>query len=630
MARVTKFMLTNFKGAKSVEIDLERGQIHPVVTLLGLNESGKTTILEGISKFVTEDDATKGIFQAQHSSDSPSTFIPKHLQAAFTGKIGVSALVELDDADRDAIRELLVNADIGKFDISAIKKTLNVEARYFFEDSDLTESINNWSGIDLSYLPPKKRKYIKYVRPKSNSNIQDYWLKIVRLLSSRIPKITYFPSFLVDVPERIYLSEFDEEDAVNKYYRTVLQDVLSSTDASLSLERHVVRRIADYKNESGVATWLSTFLGTDKKKQVDAVFSKMSSSISKEIIGNWARIFQRPTEAKNIALSWAIDAEKDDLPYASFHISDGDSTFEVNQRSLGFRWFFSFLLFTRFRKGKDRATIFLFDEPAANLHAKAQAELLSSFGRIVEDGNQIIYSTHSHHMIEPKWLSGAYIVENLAIDYDDTTSIDHFTSRPTEIIGTKYKNFLSQSSDRSSYYLPALEKLQYVAPSIVEHQKVVLLEGISDYHLMRYVKQQRGATELGFVPGVSASNMGSLISMLVGFSYDFIVLLDDDSAGRKERDRYRSSWSLSDDVVLTLGDLDKEYSGKKLETLLSDSTRDLIKSYYNLHERLRKKQIQAYLAESVATGATARISDDTMTMVEDIFSKVEQLLPDDN
>lgn len=626
MAEIVSFKLENFKGAKSLKIDLKRHQIFPVVTLLGLNESGKTTILEGLSKFVSEDDTTTDIFRKQHSKDSPSSYIPKHKEAAFTGKISIKADIELDQEDLKNITSALAKED-GKFNIDNISNPLEVEARFTFKDSNFKESRNFWSGINLKYVPKGKRKEVTYTRPSKRDGGTDCWLIIVSTISEKLPKITYFPSFLVDVPERIYLDEYDDEDAINKYYRTVLQDVLDADSDSLSIQKHVVDRLSEYKEENPSEAWLAKFFADEKKKQIDAVFSKLSVAVSREIIGNWARIFQRPTNAKSIVLNWNVDSEKDDLPYASFTITDGESNYEVNQRSLGFRWFFSFLLFTRFRRGQENKTIFLFDEPAANLHAKAQAELLASFAKIVSDGNQIVYSTHSHHMIEPKWLNGAYIIENLAIDYDDTEAIDYFLSRPTEVVATRYRNFLSQSPERSSYYLPALEKLQYYVPKIAELKKLVILEGLSDYNLFRYVAEQNNIENINFIPGVSATNMGPLVSLVTGLSYEFVIVLDDDKAGKDERDRYRKNWSLADEQCMTIGDIHDDFKGKCLESMISSDTRKLIIDHFKIKSRLSKKQIQMYLAESASTGKIKMLTADTEKSTLQAIDLIAKIFP---
>jgi predicted ATP-dependent endonuclease of OLD family len=98
-----------------------------------------------------------------------------------------------------------------------------------------------------------------------------------------------------------------------------------------------------------------------------------------------------------------------------------------------------FLLFTQFRRGRksNEATIFLFDEPAANQHSRAQARLLKSFSKIVNNKTYIIYSTHSHYMINLLWLEKSYIVSNSALDYDSDDKIDSFSVRKTKVIATK-------------------------------------------------------------------------------------------------------------------------------------------------------------------------------------------------
>ena len=48
------FEITNFKGIDHVKVDLDRHPVGPVCYFVGLNESGKTTVLEAISYFDTK------------------------------------------------------------------------------------------------------------------------------------------------------------------------------------------------------------------------------------------------------------------------------------------------------------------------------------------------------------------------------------------------------------------------------------------------------------------------------------------------------------------------------------------------------------------------------------------------
>jgi recombinational DNA repair ATPase RecF len=48
--KITDFQIQNFKGIKNAKLKLGK-QTAPIHTLVGLNESGKTTILEAINAF---------------------------------------------------------------------------------------------------------------------------------------------------------------------------------------------------------------------------------------------------------------------------------------------------------------------------------------------------------------------------------------------------------------------------------------------------------------------------------------------------------------------------------------------------------------------------------------------------
>lgn len=67
MMMIRKFVLKNFKGIETVELDVIDRTNCPVLTLIGLNESGKATILEGLSHFVSGDRSVSGLFGGVHA-----------------------------------------------------------------------------------------------------------------------------------------------------------------------------------------------------------------------------------------------------------------------------------------------------------------------------------------------------------------------------------------------------------------------------------------------------------------------------------------------------------------------------------------------------------------------------------
>ena len=64
-----------------------------------------------------------------------------------------------------------------------------------------------------------------------------------------------------------------------------------------------------------------------------------------------------------------------------------------DERSSGFRWFFSFLAaFSAYRDDPEKKVIILLDEPALGLHARAQKDFLRYVDEQLSPTRQVIYS----------------------------------------------------------------------------------------------------------------------------------------------------------------------------------------------------------------------------------------------
>ena len=73
--------------------------------------------------------------------------------------------------------------------------------------------------------------------------------------------------------------------------------------------------------------------------------------------------------------------------------------------------FFVIVAFSEFEKTKD--VIILLDEPGLGLHARAQSDLLRFIDERLASECQVIYTTHSPFMVDPKRLEKARLVEDL-------------------------------------------------------------------------------------------------------------------------------------------------------------------------------------------------------------------------
>ena len=574
------------------------------MTLIGLNESGKTTILEALSYFVSGDNAVSSLFKGTAPA-SIDSLIPIHKKAAFTGEVRINATVSFSAADKAAVVSMAstnnIDVDPGTLPDEAI-----VSRSYVFKDSVLSKSWN-YFRITFSAKLKTARRFKLINSGNKDFGELDLWGMAMDVLQETLPRVAYFPTFLVDLPKKIYLREHEKEEPVNRYYRLVLQDVLDSLDEGLSLQKHVCDRIEAFRLKDATPNWFSLLFGGPSKGPIDAVFQRISDAVTKEVLGSWENVFSRKIAAKSIIVEWHIDTEKANMPYATFSITDGASKYAIDQRSLGFRWFFSFLLFTTFKQKADRPTIFVFDEPAANLHAKAQAELLKSFSRITTGEHKVVYSTHSHHMINPHWLSGSYIVENTGIDHD---ADDFFglTTQPTNIIATSYREFVAKNPTRMSYFQPVIEQLEFITPELLGSHPFLVVEGITDYYALSFLYRKQGRKGFALMPGLGAGASGPLISSMMGRGERFDGPPDDDTAGRIAAKRYKDEWFLSGSEIKTLGDVDLKFSGGSLENLLSKDTKRAIAERLG-KPKPSKKEIGWYLAELCADASAPNLFD---------------------
>lgn len=303
----------------------------------------------------------------------------------------------------------------------------------------------------------------------------------------------------------------------------------------------------------------------------------MSAKVTEEIFQTWGRVSGINVNGREVSFGDNIK-EDDDGYYLEMKVKEGTKTYSVQERSLGFRWFFAFLLFTQFRKfreGDPKNTLFLLDEPASNLHQTGQQELLTLLETLT-DRATVIYSTHSHHLISPKWLSGAYIVKNEAINPDAKAITDVMSVRATDIKIDRYFNFAAQNPKQDAHFQPILDVLQYRPSALEQIPEIVILEGKFDYYNFAYYAFCK-SLKINFYPGNGAGSLDSIIALYLSWGRKFIVVLDADSAGRREKARYIKEFGqIVESRIFCLDDIDIKFNGMATESLTSEADREKI------------------------------------------------------
>jgi hypothetical protein len=101
-------------------------------------------------------------------------------------------------------------------------------------------------------------------------------------------------------------------------------------------------------------------------------------------------------------------------------------TVPFDERSRGFVWFFSFYAyFSNIAEDPQRNTILLLDEPGLSLHATAQGDVLAFIEQKLAPKQQVIYTTHSPFLIDPRRIDRVRTVTDLD-DRGTTISADGF------------------------------------------------------------------------------------------------------------------------------------------------------------------------------------------------------------
>jgi predicted ATP-dependent endonuclease of OLD family len=580
--RFIKFEIKNFKGIKHLEIDLDKKPLGNIYTLVGLNESGKTTVLEAISYIISNNPTDfKALFDktSYSSLDNPSDLVPLDKRGLFTGEISVEAFVQ---PDADDVKKIIKYAkDTLKIVLqeTVLKDLFSIRHVESFENGNITGSTTIWD-IKTNAKNMETDAYI----PMDGS--EDNWQALIKFIKNLIPKVMYFPTFLFEFPKKIYLQDnvlLDlQKEKVNSYYKAILQDILVSFAPDTTLSDMITERLESANN--------------DKIRDAENILSRMSQHISSEIFTLWDNIFNVKSTTKQIEIKYG----KEILPkqtkttwYLEFRIKDGSNIYDIVQRSLGFRWFFCFLLFTHMRKTGD--VLFLFDEPASNLHSSAQKQLLHCFSKIVSNKNsKIIYSTHSHYMINPNGLENTYIIENLGLKNTED-DINSFNAKDTDIQAVLYRSFVNENPTKLSYFQPILDLLQY-QPSVLENiPDVAMFEGKTDHYFINYFAAANKQNDLHIMPGLGSGKLDALISLYLGWGRKFIIILDGDTAGLKEKNRYREEFLLPDEMLFTLDEIDSSWTC--IESLIAKTDKDELSGSTKFDKKVLCRKFQEMLAQ---------------------------------
>lgn len=515
-------------------VDSTEVEVEPDVTcLVGKNESGKTAFLRALyrlnpaqevgTKFVPRDDyprwrwrrddkegklnSAKPVSVTFELGDEDVAAVEKEFGGACLSSqelrawrtYGNELVLEVDVNEAAVVQHLAGQLPDGSPARKAAAKVKTLEAL----QAALEKARSSGTPDGQTELPAGQAEAIARIEKRVKDVITEGALArtVAKPLMARVPKFFYFSQYS-SLPGRVplgrLLSTPREQLGESETTALALLELAGGTKESLTAEDYE-QRVAELEASGNEITrQVLEFWTTNPDIRVDF-------DIDKKIEANP----QQPQQQQVVER------------YLDIRLHDERHQFTTNfaTRSTGFRWLFSFVAAFSAFEDKPEGLVVLLDEPALNLHARAQADFLRFINNRLATKHQVIYTTHSPFMVEAGRLGRVRLVED----------------KPEGDVGAKVTSDVL-STDKDTVF-PLQAALGYdLSQLLFVGANNLVIEGTSDFiylsemsrHLERLGRTHLDLTRWTLTPVGGASGVPTFVALL-GSHLDVTVLVDADA-----------------------------------------------------------------------------------------------------
>lgn len=415
----------------SNEIDVEN-----ITCLVGKNESGKTAVLQALYRLnpivekdgyfdVTEDYPRAYVEDYQFDIEKGEREHAVPIKATF--RLEESDLLNLNEKFGDGILisdKLIINKDYNNTLFTDLEIDESVLCNYLVKKAKLPEEVaNNFRDCtNINELIDK----IEEITDEENKKYLIELNKIIEPVKDE-PSIFIYDNYIKPlVPKFLHFDEYYQmtgEENIENLIKRKENDELKKSDHPLLGLIEIARMD------------LKQLLKPDRTQRLINKLEGASNYLSKKILNYWS-------QNKHIQIKFDVRAAQPNDPegmtegtnfWAQVHDSKNLVTTRFGTRSRGFVWFFSFLAWFDQLQKKDQKLILLLDEPGLVLHGKAQNDLLNYMEEELKN-IQVIYTTHSPFMVDPKNFQRVKIVQNKSMESDEIEPEEEGTKVLTDIL----------------------------------------------------------------------------------------------------------------------------------------------------------------------------------------------------
>lgn len=531
-----KLRTVRIQNYKSID-DSGEFSIQDLTCLAGKNESGKTALLQALRRLNPVESSEREFSEFEFPRSRMPDYDPAKLPPV------VTTTWELSDAEVAA-----VEATIGAGTLQS--RTVTVSKSYGAKSTSWGLQIDEervigflvGQGEELSAAQAERvakaktiaelKAMVTQLGDKATINEKKLVEGLTQFREGRpslaaidvlnLPNFLYFSTY-ESMPGRVNVEDLiaraDDEDEIDEGERIFL--------ALLQLAR----------------TSLDEIKGAQLSEALIGRLEGVSNYITRAIFDYWSQ-----NRHLKVKFDYREGLPGDDPPFNTGHVFSTrvenlrhGVTVGFDERSTGFVWFFSFLVwFSQMEKTYGDNLVILLDEPGLSLHGAAQGDLLRYIKEKLLPTYQVIYSTHSPFMID-------------AGDLLSVRTVEDFVTKDDRALGTKVGDKVLSTDADTIFPLRAV--LGYdITQTLFVGEHTLLVEGPSDLLYLTWASQElraRGREALDprwvIAPAGGIDKIGSFI-VLFGANKLHVAVLTDFHSGDKAKVR-----SLRDSEVLRTG-----------------------------------------------------------------------------
>lgn len=492
--KITKIIIENYKSIKKIEFDIKKYGDSYTTMFLGINESGKSNILQAMS-FLDTPEKKFDYNNIHNQKDEENNPVDLWFYLDFENK----------KTYFDEIKEEIENGNILNFEIDNIVKNV--------------------------YLEEKEEYFVESIKFKIKKLTKNLFIKKIsrnETIDGQVKTISSFEITKKNDDEETY--EKLTEDLFKEYFKDIIIKIIKKYEPTVSFwkpsDKYLISEVKlnEFKNDINSNIPLKNIFALSGfkieesiKEKIDSISnhqlrSRLMSTLSEKttnyIKGIWKHEIDVIIEISEIGLCVVSIKDKG--------IKNKHDRHTMNARSEGFKQFISLILSlsVETKKLAKRNKLILIDEPEMHLHPSGIRDLREELLKIGKN-NYLFVSTHSPFLVDRKDKERNIIIKknNFAL--------------------TEKKEIKNHEDIRDDEVLDEAFGINVYKDLLMPHN--ILVEGASDKIILQKAFKLK-EYEYGITNG-TGSNIVQVASRLNHDGISILVIIDDDKDGKLYRDK---------------------------------------------------------------------------------------------